>query len=251
MRKLAHSSHFFLSFSAAILSRYRRRRFAYFDMALSHFASVQLVRRSTAGYNEGVTTGYYHQKAVPQTVSDRERLICSPVLCGREIPIEPRQAGETVRCECGRTCAVPTMREIQSLRPAPLSVRRLRPARPAWGNPQRFLVAGLVVFLLAAIAAVILYRQIPTATSPDFDRRRPRGSGSRACRPMETIQYFHRGFCRGSRSPSRPELQSQRSMVYLGMAAWPLGAVGLILAAVGVAGIVRRRQVETEFIPFA
>ena len=50
-------------------------------------------------------------------MSDRRTTYLLPCSCGREISIEPQQAGETVRCECGRTCSVPTMREVRSLPP--------------------------------------------------------------------------------------------------------------------------------------
>ncbi len=41
-------------------------------------------------------------------------LSCS---CGREIPVEVSQAGETVTCACGAAVEVPSMREIRALPP--------------------------------------------------------------------------------------------------------------------------------------
>lgn len=35
-----------------------------------------------------------------------------PCLCGQQIPIEPRQAGETVACRCGISLQAPTMRKM-------------------------------------------------------------------------------------------------------------------------------------------
>ncbi len=174
-------------------------------------------------------------------MTDRRTSYLLPCACGRELLIEPRQAGETVRCECGRTCAVPTMREIQALRPAPVAGSMPAAEKPAWGNPQRFLVAGLVVCLLAAIAAVILYTQFPAhfagIASPEKVRQHVKGLS-----PQGTRQYFHQWILPGIDIPEQAVVQSKRSSVYLGMAALAcLGAIGLILAGVGVAGIVRRR----------
>jgi len=164
-----------------------------------------------------------------------------PCSCGRDIRVEPRQAGETVRCECGETCAVPTMREVQGLRPAPVSSTTPVGTETIWGNPQRFLVAGLAVFLLAALAAIILYVQFPThfagLPSPEAVRQHVKSMPT-----QETMQYFHRWILPGIEIREPPVFQNRRNMVYLGMATLAgLAAVGLILAGVGVARIVRRR----------
>jgi len=174
-------------------------------------------------------------------LSDPRITYLLPCSCGKEVSIELRQAGETVRCECGQACAVPTMREVRCLRPAPASETTPADTKPAWGNSQRFLVAGLVVVLLAAVAAIILYRQSPTyfvgLPSPEAERqfveRLP---------ILATLQYFHQRILPGIDIPEPAWVQSKRSMVSLGMATLSgVGAIGLILLGVGVAGIVRRR----------
>jgi hypothetical protein len=130
------------------------------------------------------------------------------------------------------------MREVQDLRAATSTIPAA--AKPAWGNPQRFLVAGLVVFLLAAIAAIILYPQLSQRragrASPEDVRQYVKSLPLR-----ESIKYFHLYILPGIDSPEPPEVERKRNMVYLGMgASAAVGAIGLILAAVGVAGIVRR-----------
>ena len=45
--------------------------------------------------------------------------------------------------------------------------------------------------LAGAIAAVILYRQFPSRSSPDSDRRRPSREYVKGLPPVETIRYFH------------------------------------------------------------
>ena len=174
-------------------------------------------------------------------MSDIRTTYLLPCSCGRDIRIELRQAGETVRCECGRTSAVPTMRAIRSLRPASASNTTPAATKPAWGNPQRFLVAGLVVVLLAAIAAAILYIQFPAhfagMPSPETVRQHVKSMSIK-----DTRFYFHRWLEPGIDISERADVQRNRSQVYLGMAALAvLAAIGLILAGVGAAGIVRRK----------
>jgi len=133
------------------------------------------------------------------------------------------------------------MRDIRSLRPAATASTTPAVSKPAWGNSQRFLVVGLVVFLLAAIAAVILFEQVPAhfsgLPSPDAMRQTIKRMSIE-----ESRWFFHHRILPGIEVYEQPAIQSKRSMVYLGMATLAsLGAIGLIVAGVGVAGIVRRR----------
>ena len=174
-------------------------------------------------------------------VIDRKANYLLPCACGRDIPIEPRQAGETVRCQCGRQCAVPTMREVQSLRQAPASDTKLAKIKPAWGNPQRFLVTGLIVVLLAALIAIILYVQFPAhfrgLSSPETVRQRVKSVST-----LTTMRYFHEVILPGIDFREQPEREGKRSMVYLGMATLAgVGAIGMVFVAIGITGIVRRR----------
>jgi DNA-directed RNA polymerase subunit RPC12/RpoP len=240
---------FSTDFSNCLSPCYRRSDLTYFDIDIHVCASVQLVRRFVAGYNTAVgEMGKVRLESLTyvigpaENVSDRKTTYLLPCsACGREIPVEPQQAGEAVRCQCGQTCMVPTMREVQSLRPASASTPA--PAQPAWGNPQRFLVAGSVVFLLAAIAATILYRQLPPRLgglppSPDAARQYVKGLS-----PLQTLDFFHRQILPGIEIHEQADVQRKRNMVYLGLGAIAtVGAIGLILVATGVAGIVRRRR---------
>jgi hypothetical protein len=133
------------------------------------------------------------------------------------------------------------MREVQSLRLAPISRTKPVAAKPAWGNPQRFLVVGLVLVLLAAITAIILDRQFPTRfaglPSPETERQFVRSLPT-----VDTIRYFRQGILPGIEIHEHSGRESRRNMVYLGLTALAgVGAIGLILVGVGVAGIVRRR----------
>lgn len=136
---------------------------------------------------------------------------------------------------------MPTLREIQFLSLAPASDATSGAAQFAWGNPQRFLAAGLVVVLLAVIAAVILYTQFPGhfrgLPSPEVESQHVKGMST-----LQTMDYFHRRILPGIDYFERADVQGRRDMVYLGMAALAgLALVGVVLVAVGIAGIVRRR----------
>lgn len=174
-------------------------------------------------------------------MSDRPTTYLLPCSCGRDIRIEPRQAGETVLCECGETCAIPTMREVQRLRPAPAVGISSTATKSAWENPQRLLVTGLVLLLLAAIAAVILYGQFPAQfaglPAPEAERQRVESMSI-----LERMRYFHQRILPGIELREPPMFQSKRNMLNFAMTTLGgLAVIGVILAGIGIAGIVRRR----------
>ena len=132
------------------------------------------------------------------------------------------------------------MREVLSLRVASSAVAMPAATKPAWGNPQRFLVAGLVLLLLSATATVILYLQYPAhfvgLPPPEAERQRVQGMST-----VQTMQYFEQWILPGIDLREAGSIQNRRSMVYLGMV--PLagvGAIGLILMAVGWARMSRK-----------
>src|SRR5690349_11502497 len=102
--------------------------------------------------------------------------------------IEPRQAGETVRCDCGRVSTAPAMGEIRRLHPAAQAVATVA---SKWEGPQRFLVIGLLLIVVAAVAAAVLFWQYPSeqriATQIERYRR-----DVQALKPWEAIQFYRR-----------------------------------------------------------
>lgn len=79
-----------------------------------------------------------------------------PCTCGETVPVATSQAGETVACACGRALAVPTMREVRRLQPAPND----QPAapRPSWSALQGVLfVTGILLLLIGSAIAIILF----------------------------------------------------------------------------------------------
>ncbi len=86
-----------------------------------------------------------------------------PCACGRSVAIEPKQAGESVVCECGTVLLAPTMLkmatlEVASEEPA-LAPSKIGP----WGGGQRMELLGGVLLVAAttlAILAVLLLRPV-------------------------------------------------------------------------------------------
>jgi hypothetical protein len=63
-----------------------------------------------------------------------------PCECGQTTPIQVSQAGQSVRCVCGRELAVPTMRGIRELKPAAVAPTKVSTQRN-W-NQTRGMIFG-------------------------------------------------------------------------------------------------------------
>jgi hypothetical protein len=81
--------------------------------------------------------------------------------------VEPRQAGEVIKCTCGASLEAPTMLEMASLERAEPEPGPRRPPRP-WGVRKSLSLLGAVVFLAALAPAVYLLTDQP----PPFERER-------------------------------------------------------------------------------
>jgi hypothetical protein len=227
---------------------------AYLHMRCCIHPSVQLASTTASGYTEerareqgarskrlalpGPCCGSRSMlPAQSAAVTDPRATYLLPCSCGRDIPIGTRQAGETVTCECGRASSAPTLREMQGLRRVSLT-RPSAAAQSGWGNSQRFLVAGTIIFVLAAVAAVTIYWQIPTRYKSAEEIRQMVGRKT----TWQTVQYFHGELLPGIELREREIYEAPREQALIGVAALAgLGAIGLILAAVGVVGLARKR----------
>lgn len=67
--------------------------------------------------------------------------------CGKEVTVEPRQAGEVVRCQCGASLDVPSMTAMRRLPSAETATSNRGVTRP-WGPRQQVaLIGGLLLVL--------------------------------------------------------------------------------------------------------
>jgi hypothetical protein len=106
-------------------------------------------------------------------MSSRYKLPCD---CGESTVVDVRQAGETVRCTCGRALGVPTLRQLRQLEGADDRAARI-PTR-TWTLQQGLLFAsGLLVAAIAAGSSAYLLLRIsrldtnqPDVSSVRFER---------------------------------------------------------------------------------
>ena len=95
-----------------------------------------------------------------------------PCTCGKEISLEPRQAGEELLCVCGAKHTAPTMREIRQL--PSTGEEETAPARN-WSMLQGvlFLAGGLMVLVGLSTLGVLIFQRSqlnlerPTYTEED------------------------------------------------------------------------------------
>jgi hypothetical protein len=160
-----------------------------------------------------------------------------PCQCGQRLAVEPRQAGETVVCACGRTLEVPTFLQLKQLEKV---VAKAESRRIVWSHGQRLIFVGTALILGWAIwADYLLYWKGPpvnnlSGRSPEFIRE--------AVQQMTPVQTWHQWFALRAQGID-PRLDWQRRD-YLGKIAeykilWIVSAPLILLgAAFVVSGIV-------------
>jgi hypothetical protein len=128
-------------------------------------------------------------------------------------------------------------------------IRRLRPAEKAaaaaksqWGSPQRFLLVGSILILLAGIAAAVLWRQYPSQRSIETWIQRQQ-TGVRGLKPWDAIQYYRRSLAPGVEIPDAPNFQRRREILTVGLIVLGVGGTfGAVLAGIGIVGLMQARM---------
>lgn len=157
-----------------------------------------------------------------------------PCKCGKEIPVELRQAGQQVRCECGAENEVPRMQDLRQLKRADIPQPATKPAaRRRWGRRQRLLVVGGVLVLLSILLRVYLYGREPRLNVDSL-------------RPWQTVQVWEqfRGGLQGRLPTERAyedELQKHRRWVYVAVVLGSLGVLTMLSSLFVSAGPPTRR----------
>jgi len=105
------------------------------------------------------------------------------------MPVEPRQAGENIRCTCGATLEVPTMLKMKDLPQAEPQADTQEPSA-SWGSRQRVGLSGLVILLGAFLAGNYLFlnRPLPPPTMADADWIRQE---SQKLEPLRAWRFWH------------------------------------------------------------
>ena len=83
-----------------------------------------------------------------------------PCSCGREIPIEASQAGQTIRCQCGADLEAPRLMRMSSLKRAEQEASPARP-RNGWGTRQRLVLLGALLALPGIVLTTYLLLNRP------------------------------------------------------------------------------------------
>jgi hypothetical protein len=166
-----------------------------------------------------------------------------PCECGKKLPVEAPQAGQTVHCSCGESLEVPTIRGLAKLGQA----KDTAPAAtgPRWGQREGLLLLGAVIAVLALTAAGGLHLRkhqvaddfvIPEITFTDEDAERIRQAIDKLS-PAQTWrewQHLRGGVQRGqSRAEAKREkLLLQRQAATEAYTPWII--VAYAIAVVGV-----------------
>jgi len=107
-----------------------------------------------------------------------------PCSCGAKIPIEPRQAGEEIQCECGASLEIPTLMKM-----AELELAEPEPAASAvsgtWGTPQGLMLLGAMISVLALVLGAFSLRSRPEPPITEFPTELI-GHGVDTLSPLET-----------------------------------------------------------------
>lgn len=74
-----------------------------------------------------------------------------PCSCGESVAVEVGQAGQSVRCTCGNTLAVPAMRLIRQLSPASATTSTTHLRDRTWSRTQRLLFTGGLAVLVGGL----------------------------------------------------------------------------------------------------
>ena len=82
-----------------------------------------------------------------------------PCDCGQKIAVETSQAGQRIRCQCGVTHEVPTLRKIVALEP--LAPESAASNAKTWGTKQRIALLGASVLVIGLGLMVVLMIQRP------------------------------------------------------------------------------------------
>lgn len=117
-------------------------------------------------------------------VTERYLLPCSN--CGRQTVIECRQAGETIRCECGASLQAPTLLDMRHLELAPTEPAATS-AATGWGIMQQVWLVGFVLALIGIGLGVWLHLARPVSRFSAIDPERVREE----CQKYTPSQTWH------------------------------------------------------------
>jgi len=163
-----------------------------------------------------------------------------PCTCGRQIVVEPRQAGQMIPCACGASLQAPTLLDMTALEPAPMVLAS--PSPPAtWGLKNRLRLLGAVLLLMAVGGAAWLYFTRPVSRfdviAPEQLRETAKGLS-----PLQTWTYWEQMKQGLDRRVDQKYLDRLDEWHLTIGAVAVLGIVGVALIIVGAVGFRARGE---------
>ena len=92
-----------------------------------------------------------------------------PCSCGRSVPIEVGQAGQSISCECGAALDVPTMRQIRELEQAPTDDSLPQEQTSTWSPRKGVILLGLVIAVASGGVGIYLWATRPQLFTYDLE----------------------------------------------------------------------------------
>ncbi len=158
-----------------------------------------------------------------------------PCPCGQKIPVQRRQAGESVECQCGASLRVPTLLGMAELEQVEADDAPER-VSVVWGARQQMALLGVVVLLGALVTLATLFATQPPSSDPNLDPTLIR-QRSRDTTPLNSLRAWYAFQVEGldpSQDPRDQEFLEAlwKHRLWMGAAlAVALVGIGLIAAA--------------------
>lgn len=140
--------------------------------------------------------------------------------------MEPVQAGQKVRCACGRDIDVPTMRQLAALEAAH-SEEPAPEAKTAGGPSPGLLLAGLLLLAGGLAYALVVYLDRPQVPTLD---------GANLAQTWQVWMDLRRGVDAGLFKDQETYQQQIKALRLKLGASLAVGAVGALLLLIGLAG---------------
>jgi hypothetical protein len=171
-----------------------------------------------------------------------------PCTCGQKVRVANAQAGGQVTCVCGRSLAVPTLRGLRELEPAPHQT--IAKTKPAW-NPARGIIfatslMSAVVGLVIVVIQLWQYSQVVGYAVDRTDEEEHFVAGLiDSMTPEQALEQWPQVIEEGLGEPTPPQWMVARRIAALRLRWATIGgaiAVGGVLLAVATMFVGRRRQ---------
>jgi hypothetical protein len=176
-------------------------------------------------------------------VNARYMLPCS---CGRNIPVELRQAGEIIKCECGTSVEVPTLGGIKNLQRVETDAEPKK-ATDIWTTGHRLTFFGGLVILAGVVIGGWLFWTRPVDPYANFTPEQMiQAAASRT--PIQSLRLWQMLVSSGLEHHKRAaEIDYADNLLKFRVYWWILGIVFGIGVALVAAGIIVLKLKEKKY----